>query len=802
MAILVFVLAWPSSGWAQPAPFRVADIRIKHVGPQAVSDELIRSHLRIKTGDTYISGLAMAGAIDDDVRNLYATGLFYNIQVAEEGTPDAKMVTFIVQGKPRLTEIKFTGNKKYKNKKLSKKVSAKVGEPLDERKLFTDTQEIKKMYQKAGYPRTEVKYVVNIDEAAGRGTATFEITESPKIKIVRVDFVGAQAFSEKKLRGEVKTRKHWMFSWLTGHGFLKEEQMEEDREQLAEFYRSQGYIDFELKDVQYETPTPTTMVVKFVIYEGRQYRVGAIHITGNKLFSTAEITNSLPRVQAMSGGKVKAGAHGLPMDVGDVFTPEGLKKDTSLIEDFYGTKGYIDVSANTKNLIVKKIPNVDTGTMDLEFQVEEGQKSLIEKIEIRGNTRTKDRVVRRELAVAPGETFDMVRVRLSKQRLEGLQYFEKVDARPEPTDMLNRKNLVIGVDEKRTGNLMVGAGYSSVDAVVGFVELYQGNFDLANPPTFTGGGQKFRLRAQLGTQRQDYLMSFIEPWFLGRKLSLGVDAYYRNLGYESLGGIYDVVRAGGKLSLTRALGSEFLIGGVSYTLENVGILLNDDRDEFNTPKSILDQDGYHLLSRIGTFLAYDTRNSVRLPNHGQRTELSAEYVGASENFYKLELKSAWYFPGFAKGHVLEVVGRTGVADSLGGGDVPFYERYYLGGLYSLRGFRYRSVSPRERNPFGTYFDEPVGGDTYWFGTAEYSIPLYEPDRGMGIRAAIFYDIGNVASDSYRWKLSDLNANWGIGLRLNLPIGPLRLDYGFPVHHDEFNSGHGRFQFGVGWTREF
>src|SRR5262249_20744722 len=161
-----------------------------------------------------------------------------------------------------------------------------------------------------------------------------------------------------------------------------------------------------------------------------------------------------------------------------------------------------------------------TGTMDLEFLLEEGQKSYIEKIEIRGNTKTKDKVIRRELAVAPGETFDMVRVKVSKQRLEGLQYFEKVDTRPEGTDVPNRKNLIVGVDEKNTGNFTLGAGFSSVDSIVGFAEISQGNFDLFHPPTFTGGGQKFRLRIQLGTQRKDFVISFVEPWFLGRKLSL------------------------------------------------------------------------------------------------------------------------------------------------------------------------------------------------------------------------------------------------------------------------------------------
>src|SRR5262249_43849587 len=217
-----------------------------------------------------------AAGVDDDVRNLYQTGFFYNIRVGAENTPAGVVLTYAVQAKPRLVEIRFQGNVKFSDAKLRKKLTSKIGEPLDERKLFTDTQEIQKSYQKSGYPRTEVKYVLSIDENAGRGTATFEIKESKKVKIVEVQFLGAQAFPQKKLRKQVKTRKHWMFSWLTGHGFLKDDDFEEDHERLVDFYRDHGYIDFEIKDVRFENPTPKTMIVKFIVYEGTQYRVGSV----------------------------------------------------------------------------------------------------------------------------------------------------------------------------------------------------------------------------------------------------------------------------------------------------------------------------------------------------------------------------------------------------------------------------------------------------------------------------------------------------------------------------------------------
>jgi len=843
LCVFLLLCAWLPASPAQN-PTKVAEVKIEHVGPVSVSDELIRAHIRVKPGDTYLPG-----ASSDDIHSLYATGFFLNIRVGAEPTPQGVVVTYILQGKPRLYAITFTGNKKYTVAKLSKKVTSKVGEPLDERKLFTDQQEIFKLYQKSGYPRTTVKYGYRIEEAMGRATATFEIVESPKVKIVDVQFVSAKAFSQRKLRGGFlvtgsafkKTRRHWMFSWITSHGFLKEEDFDDDKDRLTEFYHDHGYIDFEIKDVQFANPTPRSMIVKLVVYEGRQYRIGAVKFTGNKLFSTPQIIAGMRRLHQTKGGKTKVGPNGLPMDVGDVFKPKEYAKDVEAVEDFYGSRGYIDVTTTSGNaasgsLKVIRIPNTETGTMDLEFQINEGQQSTIERVEIRGNTITKDKVIRRELAVAPGEVFDMVRVRRSRMRLENMQYFSKVDAHPERTEIPNMQNLVIAVDEGHTGHVTVGAGYSSLDALVGFAEYYQGNFDLFNPPKFTGGGQKFRLHVALGTLQQDYTMSFIEPWFLNRKLTLGVDFYYRDLAYQSLNNIYDEIRAGARLSLSRTLlNNDFIIGSVSYTLEDVGIALNPPYHQFingqnpptpvppnvpgsigglnsgggqpggavrpNIPNAILEETGWHVLSKVGASLAYDTRGGGLLPNKGQRTSVATEFVGGplgfDKEFYKLDLSSAWYFKGFAPGHVLEVVGKTGDAKSLEGGDVPFYERYYLGGMYSARGFNYRSISPRQPG-----MSEPIGGDTFWFGTAEYSIPIIEQEHGLSLRFAVFYDIGKVDPKPYTYSFKDFDDNWGLGLRINLPIAPIRLDYGIPIHHDYYNSSSGKFQFGVGFTRDY
>jgi outer membrane protein insertion porin family len=840
---LWLLLGCAQLAWAQAVGPKIDRVDIKFVGPASISEQFIRSNVRVKAGDVYLPD-----STQDDIKALYGTGQFYNIRVTADPADDGGViVTFIVQARPRISAINIEGNKKLSDSKLKKKITVKVGDPLDEQKLFTDAQEMKKLYEKYGYPDTEVKYVVNIDEAAGRGSATFEITESPKIKIVNVEFVGAAAFSQKELRKQIKTKRHWWLSWMTGSGVFKQDDFDDDRDQLTEFYRSRGYLDFDIKDVKLEHPTPKTMVVRYYIYEGRQYKVGAItflNAAGSKTVmdqngEPVEIshTNALLLPTNAVAVNFKAGREPKPknspaharwvesrqlnqnftMKTGATFTPDGLTKDTKAVEDFYGAKGYIDV-AEGDSLRVEQVPNVDTGTMDLQFQIDEGEKSYVEKIEIRGNLKTKDKVIRRELAISPGEVFDMVKVDISKQRLENLQYFDKVDARPEPTDppIAGRKNLVINVEEQNTGNLTVGAGFSTVDSLVGYVEITQGNFDLFNPPYFTGAGQKLRLFVQLGTERQDYEINFIEPWFLNRKLSLNVDLYRHELDFVSPNNIYDETRTGVRLSLERALWSDFLIGSVSYSIEDVGIALNSPfhgglekltgnppvptHIHPNVPSEIMSQLGDHFYQRFGGTLAYDTRNSTRLPNHGQRTELDLELSEGDTTYYKLEAKTAWYFPGFFKGHVIELVGFAGTADSLSGGDVPFYDRYYLGGASDLRGFKFRNVAPREPGFKGV--NEPIGGDSYWFGSMEYSIPIIEKENGLGLRVAAFYDVGAVGADSYSFS-GNFDDDWGLGLRLNIPhLGPLRLDYGIPITHDKNNSASGQFQFSVGYTRDF
>lgn len=783
----------------------VEKIEIKHVGPPAVSDDLVRANIHIKPGDHY-----NPAATTDDIRALKATGYFYNIQVAAEPTDTGVKLIYVVQGQPVISDIRLEGNRKYRNAKILKKVKSRIGAPLDDYVLFSDAQEIKKLYEKAGYQQTKVEVRQSINEQLGRATVTFEIKEAPKVRVVDVQFVGAQAFSQRKLRKQLKTRRHWMFSWLTGSGKLKEEQFQEDKEKLKDFYWNQGYIDFEIREVKFDASSPTRMVIRFVIYEGQRYKVGSVEFKGNTKFTAEQIRQ----------GTVVLGHTVRPrMLEGQIFTPKGLDKDREAIEDFYGAHGYIGKGDRERvPVAVSKNANTERGTMDLVYQVDEGEPSKIEKIEIHGNTKTKDKVIRRELAVTPGELFDMVRVRLSKERLEGLQYFTRVQTEVEPTEVSNLKNLIVDVEEGPSGNFYFGAGFSSIDQLFGYIGMTQGNFDLFNPPYFTGGGQKLRLQATIGTRQENYELTFIEPWFLNRKLALQVDLFHKDIRYYS--DLYDQRETGARLGLTRALFTEAFRVGLNYTIEEVGIHFGSGTTTnlvvgtgpISFPNrtvipptvspTLLAEQGDRLVSKVGMSLFYDTRGGGLLPNRGQRTGVNFSVaggpLGGDTDFYKIEMESKWYFKGFFEGNVLELGVSGGVVEAYSDTpQVPLFDRFFLGGANTVRGYKYRHVGPKDE------FGEPIGGGTYWFGSAEYSIPIIER-----LRLAAFYDIGMVYRDAYSFDPHGFNTgvyndNWGVGIRLNIPqLGPLRLDYAFPITHGPDTSGSGRFQFSVGYERPF
>jgi outer membrane protein insertion porin family len=466
---------------------------------------------------------------------------------------------------------------------------------------------------------------------------------------------------------------------------------------------------------------------------------------------------------------------------GAIYSPQALAADRKAISDLYGAKGYIDVG-----VIPSPAPG-GLGLVDLNFRVEEGYQYYVDKVNIAGNTRTKDKVIRRELALAPGDLFNTVRMDASRQRLENLRYFSKTELRPaEPLISLpGRRDLNVDVTETQTGSFNFGAGFSSIDNLIGFVELTQGNFDVTNWPRLTGGGQKFRLRMQYGTQRSDFVISLTEPYFLDQRLSLGGEAYYRDASFTSTQ--FNERRYGGAVFLRRPV-NEFTAARFEYRFEQVEIY---DVEPLSSPE-IRSQAGSYTQSQVSAGLTYDSRDRVYLPTRGARvdvqTYLTGGFLGGNVDIYGFELEASKYVK-LPYDAILTLEGQIGAVDTWSdGAGVPIFDRLYLGGPNNMRGFRFRDVGPKDGQ------GQPIGGQSLARFTAEVTFPIIEKVRG-----AIFYDVGFVNAGAWQFTTDNYNSDFGIGLLLEIPaIGPIRIDYGIPIKADIFNDSSGQFQFNIGY----
>lgn len=801
---MVVLLSWGSvqsqENGELEAPI-VTRIGIHHMGPAAASESMIRSHIRTREGKAY-----NPNTLDDDVRNLYKTGFFQLVRVTRDPMAEGMSVTFVLQGKPIVTDMTFVGNEKYDAGRLLKEVDTVVGEPIDDRKLFFDAQAIEDFYQKKGYYDIDVKIDKQVSELSGRGSVRFIVDEGEKIKIKDVVFNGVDGFTQKELRKILETKRTWWLAWLTGDGKLKREVLEDDRERLTSFFRNQGFLDIEIADFQIEQIDSNKVVLVFNMEQGQKYVTGDVEFSGNTLYSKEELEEAMA------------------MKPSETFSPKGFAANRKSVYDLYDSLGYIDARVR-----IDQNPNIETGKIDLKYEIDEGDQAYIDRILIQGNTRTKDKVIRRELAVNPGEVYDNLRVEVSKKRIERLNLFSSVEVEPLETDVSNRRDLSLAVVEKSTARLQFGAGFSTVDNIIGFAEFSEANFDIGkwSYPKFQGAGQKLRVRAQMGARRQDYTVRFIEPWFLDKKLQLGVDLFHRDLNFQS--DDYNETRTGGRFTLTKPILEKYvsgLRGSVGYSIERVNLdfdtagitraqavalqnkldnnipltaaeqaILDTGRQSLISPDLVAEETGTRWVSKGLAGIAYDTRRGDPLfPSRGTLTKLDATLTGGpfglDTDYYSLEAKSHWFFPGLLKGHTVQVKGDFGVMEAFGDSNqVPLFDRFFLGGAYNMRGFDYREVGPRDTFLNG----EPLGGNTYWLGTVEYIVPLID-----FLKLAIFYDIGNVYSDAYTFdQFGEYSDDWGVGLRLQTPLGPLQLDYAFPNRdNDGYGRDDGRIQFGI------
>lgn len=772
----------------------IGSVNVNIEGKQTVSKEAVYAHIRLRKGMKFDQR-----ALDQSIRSIYSTG-FYDFVDAKRKI-DAKgnlELDFTIIPKFKVSQIAFNGNKVYSGARLQKEIETYAGAPLSEVGVKRDVDKLKAFYQKKGYSLAKITYSIERNEETGVGAVIFQIDEGGDIEIQNIIFKGdprvekqfgfwgklgrflfgkdTEDFDSVDLLSEMKTDT-WIpiVSHITDNGRFKEDEFQTDIEKLRKFYRDHGYLDVEIDDskIKFEFPDADEqgdMDIVIDIVPNHQYKVGKVSFKGNT-------------IEGFDDAKLMQFVDYFDLTEGNVFSPSQVEKLIEKIREYYGEYGYVDTIVR-----VLRRPNVKTGDIDMVIDVIESKMFYLESINIQGNSKTKSEVIIRELALEPGEVFDLHRMKISENRLKETRFFDEVTLSPEETNIPQRKNLKVTVKEGRTGNLTFGAGFSTVESLVATVEVTQSNFDYAHYKSyFQGAGQKFRIRGTIGLKSNQVIISFEEPWVFNRELAYGIDLYRTDSDYYS--DYYSEMRLGATNYLRKRI-YEKIEARLAYKLELVDIYNVDNRIRGNV---IPEQDiGNRTLSQVSLSFLRDSRDSYMTPTRGTRFELIQDLAGGpflgQTNLYRIEARAGWWIPTFETGkQVFSIVGRTGSVQGYGGKDVPYFERFFLGGGYNMRGFKYRKVGRLD-----SATEEPLGGNTFAFASAEYSIEVFNP-----VRFAVFYDIGFVNSDSWDWDPSDYCSDFGVGLRILMMGAPMRIDLGFPLRAGDNNDDGMQFNFSFG-----
>ena len=748
---------------------KINEVVIEFDGFKSVSEQFVYSNIQLRPGMNYNSVL-----VDQSIRTLYGTGRFEFVEVrVDEAEGDAVDVVFEVIPKYTIDRIRYSGNDSYADSRLSSKGELETNVSLDEYAVSVAADKIQAYYVKKGFPDVVVDYRIQRQEETGTATVVFDVDESKKVKITDIVFDGNEAFTDRKLRKALETKQSNWLSWLTGSGKFDEAKFKEDLEILRAYYRNRGYLDVvvdeDLVSLNYQSASQLEIVVSVV--EGELYSLGEMSVENATIYTTGELLASVG------------------VKTGNPFSPEKIDQAATAIREYYTSRGYLDAGVRAE-----RVPNMDTRAIDVVFRVRESEKFYVESIKVEGNTITKTRVILRELALRPGDVFDLKRMETSKRRLTNTRYFGDVRLNPEATNVPGRRDLGVTVSEGRTGNLTFGAGFGSVESAVVYVELSQGNFDLFNWRSgFRGDGQKFRFRASLGTSSNQILIAFEEPWLFEQRLAFGVELFRTESDYNSSD--YNELRTGFELYLRRRL-FELVEARMSYRLELVDIFDVDMGTYGTADDGIADvfqaAAGEDLVSKVGLTLLRDNRDSLMFTRNGNRTTLLSEFagLGGDVSYLKLEGRTAHFIPTFdALEQTFSVVSRVGSVAPYGDSDkVPFYDRFYLGGPDTLRGFDHRDVGPRDKDDP----DESIGGNTYGMVSFEYSFRVAEP---LGL--VVFYDWGFVNEGDYDFSPTNYADNWGVGARIIMMGSPLKLDLGIPITAPDGQGGGTQFNFSFG-----
>ena len=735
----------------------VKSIDVEYVGSAAIAKDRILAAMSTKVGET-LSPVK----IDEDIKNLYASGDYENIRVLSKPVSGGVALKLVIQTRSMLGEVRFVGNSAIDSDKLRRQTDLRVNRAIDETEVREGRDKILAQYRKRGFPEATVSYEVSAPDRAGFSTVTFTINEGGQAKLRDVTFVGNEVFTSSELKDQMEQKPKSLLNPFAREARIDDSTLETDIRSIEDFYQNNGYLGAHVVNVsrvRVEGGEEVDLVI--TINEGTPYTIGNVTVTGVEALSLEN--DILPYIKTQSG---------------NAYSGQFLKDDIALIRDQYGTFGYADAR------VTPKLDPAGANAVSVTFEVTEGRSYAVGQISIEGNTKTKDHVIRRELAIKPGDPFNQNRIDVSRAKLRNMGYFADVDIVPVDTgSMIDEKDLIITVVEDKTAKLDLGGGFGSDENFFLFIQFTQTNFDLFDWPNFIGGGQRLLFSIRAGDEYQNARFSLTEPWFMGKNINLTVNAFYLDENNISPGDYWEQTTIGGGFSLWKPIGSkEFLRASVGVQPQNVDV----DVDRRASPE-LLAEDGDYAYIPIEASLTYDTRDSFYLPRNGGRYRAGVEAgVGGDTNAVTLTATGSHHF-NVLNDHILNLYGSfANVSDA-----DQIFVRQFLGGAKRLRGFDYRDVGPKDSN------GEPLGGDQLWYLATEYTVPIYQEV----FRGAIFYEIGEVSGGPGRFG-GGVNSDWGIGVRAYLPQfggAPFTLDYAWPIDSDEFNDSGGEIKIGMGAT---
>jgi outer membrane protein insertion porin family len=720
--IIISAMIIPFICYGQELP-PINSIEIR--GIKRIDETAIKSKISQKIGEPLSQEKT-----NEDIKNIYKMGYFDDVRAEIEPFEGGIKLIYIVKEKPTIIKIEFQGNKEFDDTKLKEKLTISPGAIADSVLIQDNVNNLRKFYEEEGYWLARIIPIIKTitpDEVS----LTYQIEEGHKIKIKKIEFEGNKQLPSKKIKKVMETKEWWLFSFITSSGYYQKERMDSDIEKIRDLYFNNGYIKVVVGEPTIKlTEDEKGMIIKIPIFEGDQYKVSSIDITGNKVFDEKTIRQ-----------KIK-------IEAGKPFSKERLRKDIIAISEKYSENGYALVTI-TPDLI----PDENNKLVKLVLKIDEGDKFNIGRIEITGNTRTRDKVIRREIMLDEGDTYNSALIKRSYERINNLNFFETVEVIPKPKAEEKKVDLEIKVKERPTGFLSIGGGYSSVEKFIGMIELTQGNL--------FGRGQLLKVKAELGGRTTYYDILFKDPWFLDKPLTFSTNLYKMTREYID----YDKKALGFGISLGERF-SDYWWGDISYNIEKAEIY-NLSK---NAPRIIKDQEGTRVTSSITPSIVRDSRDNYLDPSRGSRNSLYLTYagLGGTNKFLKGEIDSAWYFP--INSTTIMIRGRFGYATGLFGEELPLYERFYLGGIYTIRGLGFGEAGPRDPKT-----NDVIGGTEELIFNAEYIFPIVSELRLKGV---LFFDAGN-SYDEFK-NFGELRYTTGIGVRWISPMGPIRIEWGYNI----------------------